>query len=302
MTSEQAITFQCHDEELVGIFHAGENTARRGVLIVVGGPQYRVGSHRQFVLLARSLARAGLPVMRFDYRSMGDADGEFRDFEDIDDDIKAALDVFFLHHPQLQEVVIWGLCDAASAALFYAWQDRRVAGLVLLNPWVRTEAGIAKAYLKNYYLARLLSPDLWRKIRRGEFDVKASLRSLSSMAASTLKKNLPTPTQAGESAITNETTDSKPAMTAQKAALPDRMAEGLEKFKGPVLLILSGNDLTAAEFKDVAKSARRWRRLLAKQRVRQCELAAADHTFASREWRGWVEQQTVDWIKSLNKQ
>jgi len=28
---------------------------------------------------------------------------------------------------------------AASAALFYAYRDPRVAGLVLVNPWVRTE-------------------------------------------------------------------------------------------------------------------------------------------------------------------
>ena len=38
-----------------------------GVVIVVGGAQYRVGSHRQFVQMARLLAAAGYPVLRFDF-------------------------------------------------------------------------------------------------------------------------------------------------------------------------------------------------------------------------------------------
>ena len=42
------------------------------VLVVVGGPQVRAGSHRHFVQLARHLATHGHAVMRFDVRGMGD--------------------------------------------------------------------------------------------------------------------------------------------------------------------------------------------------------------------------------------
>ncbi|MCC8999300.1 MAG: hydrolase 1, exosortase A system-associated, partial [Candidatus Contendobacter sp.] len=135
---ESPLIFECEGAHLLGVLHSGTLGATRGVLIVVGGPQYRVGSHRQFVLLARDLAQAGVPALRFDYRGMGDAEGEFAGFERIDADIAAAVDVFFTQVPGLQDVVIWGLCDAASAALFYAWLDPRIAGLVLLNPWLRT--------------------------------------------------------------------------------------------------------------------------------------------------------------------
>lgn len=55
---------------------------------------------------------------------------------------------------------------------------RGVRGLVLLNPWLRTEAGAARAYLRHYYLARLFNPELWRKIRRGEFAFGAALHGL----------------------------------------------------------------------------------------------------------------------------
>ena len=81
---EDAVVFQCEGASLVGILHVPEREpARIGVLVIVGGPQYRVGSHRQFVLMARSLAQSGYAVLRFDYRGMGDSDGEMRTFESV---------------------------------------------------------------------------------------------------------------------------------------------------------------------------------------------------------------------------
>lgn len=68
---EHALAFACNDSWLYGILSIPENTSSRGVLVVVGGPQYRAGSHRQFTLLARDLAAYGVPVLRFDCRGMG---------------------------------------------------------------------------------------------------------------------------------------------------------------------------------------------------------------------------------------
>ena len=134
---ESAVLFACEGDELVGVIAEPEKACGDvGVLIVVGGPQYRVGSHRQFVLLARHLAEAGVSCMRFDYRGMGDAGGGQRDFENVGADIRAAIDVFTTRTPAVRRVVLWGLCDGASAACFYAPTDERGAGLVLLNPWV----------------------------------------------------------------------------------------------------------------------------------------------------------------------
>ncbi|HBZ05431.1 MAG TPA: hydrolase 1, exosortase A system-associated, partial [Massilia sp.] len=49
----------CRGAWLYGIVSLPAAPHPRGVLIVVGGPQYRAGSHRQFTLLARDLAAAG---------------------------------------------------------------------------------------------------------------------------------------------------------------------------------------------------------------------------------------------------
>ena len=57
--TEQTTAFACAGETLLGILAEPQTPAHTGVVVVVGGPQYRVGSHRQFVLLSRALAAAG---------------------------------------------------------------------------------------------------------------------------------------------------------------------------------------------------------------------------------------------------
>lgn len=275
--SERAFTFECEGERLVGILHEGAPDARRAVLVVVGGPQYRVGSHRQFVLLARALAAAGVPVMRFDYRGMGDADGNHPGFERAGPDIDAALGALLAHVPGVREVVVWGLCDAASAALLHVHSDSRVAGLVLANPWVHAEEGKAEAeaYLRQWYARRIVSADFWRKLLRGGVSPVASLRALAQYARRALRGD-----------------------DAARAPFQQRMLEGLERFEGRVLVILSGNDLTAAEFRALADASPRWRAALARASVTRRELPGATHTFSSRAWRDTVSAWTLEWLAS----
>ncbi|MGZ8161902.1 MAG: hydrolase 1, exosortase A system-associated [Methylobacter sp.] len=290
MTKEIPIIFQCHENNLLGIIHQPGCASKLGVLLVVGGPQYRVGSHRQFVLLARMLAAHSIPVMRFDYRGMGDSEGEPQSFTSIDDDIAAAIATFYQVCPHLSGIVIWGLCDAASAALFYAYQDERVQGLVLLNPWVYTEHGAATVYLKHYYLQRLLNPDFWRKIFSLKFDYLASLSSFVAI----LCKMLNNSTGAGNSV--DKTVDK----VDTNLSLPVRMKECMRRFKYPVLLILSGKDLTADEFKDAVATDAEWQGLLADGRVTRYDFTESDHTFSSSPWRDQVADWTLRWLNDLN--
>lgn len=286
---QRALRFFCQGACLYGIVSVPEKIVARGLLIVVGGPQYRVGSHRQFVLLASHLAAQGIPVMRFDYRGMGDSDGDARTFEDVHDDIRHALDEFFSEVPEMKEVVIWGLCDAASASLFYAHSDPRVRGLVLLNPWVRTTEGMAKTYLKHYYLTRLFERELWRKIARGDFDYRSAARSLWDIAGKALpgRRNVATPMQPPEE-----------RQVGQIEPLPNRMLDGFERFKGNILLIMSGDDLTAKEFLDVVSGSNKWKKVLGSTRVQRYDLPESNHTFSRRDWRDQVANRTKDWVTS----
>jgi exosortase A-associated hydrolase 1 len=279
---ERPVVFGCGGDWLYGVASVPAQPGPRGVLILVGGPQYRAGSHRQFVLLARHLAAAGVAALRFDYRGMGDSEGAPRGFEMVSDDLRAALDAFFAQAPGMDEVVLWGLCDGASAAAMYASCDRRVGGLVLLNPWVRTATGAARATIKHYYRDRLLDAGLWIKIARGQFDYSGAARSFATLAGAAW----------GRKAEVSVSADD------DKATLPDRMYDGLRRFDGPVLLMLSGADLTAQEFSDLSTGSREWAGLLAAPRFTHEKLPKADHTCSRREWHDQVCGWTRDWLGS----
>jgi exosortase A-associated hydrolase 1 len=271
-----ALAFDCAGDCLYGVASVPPAPAERGVLIVVGGPQYRAGSHRQFTLLARALAGQGIAAMRFDVRGMGDSEGSARPFEDIGADLDAAVTAFMQNVPALREVVLWGLCDGASAAALYAARDARVKGLALLNPWVRTEAGAATATIKHYYRARLFDKTFWQKLASGKFDAGAAVRSAVQLAKTALA----------------------PAPAASTAALPDQVYRGLADFDGKLLVMLSGADLTAQEFQDASASTADWRALMAQPRVTRHLLDGADHTCSRRDWHDQIAAWTAAWLRA----
>jgi exosortase A-associated hydrolase 1 len=254
--------------------------ARIGVAIVVGGPQYRVGSHRQFVHLARALAAAGVPCLRFDYRGMGDSEGPFVGFTGVSKDIRAALDGFFGAIPGLEQVVLWGLCDGATAAAFYAGSDERVAGLTLFNPWVRTTSGAARTALTHYYARRIVDPAFWRKLAGGRVRWGNAARDLKARW---------TEARASESVSSSGTHDAAP--------LPARFADAIGRFAGPVLLGMSGNDLVAREFQQAAHVQPELSRAVETPRVRTVEFPGIDHTFSRAAWRASVTRSTLEWLR-----
>lgn len=279
-TAERALTFGCGGERLVGILHratAGQ-VGKPGVLVIVGGPQYRVGSHRQFVLLARALAAAGYPVLRFDYRGMGDSEGDPRTFERVDDDIRSAIDTLMREVPGMPGVVLWGLCDGASAAMIYASQDARVVGLVAANPWVRTEQAEAQAYVRRYYGARLLQRSFWSKLLRLDVDLAGSIRGfLRALRASRRPGN---------------------GADATAGDFRDRMRRGWSSLRGPSLLILSDADLTAAQFRALVSEDARWRDLQQRGDVTTCVLEGADHTFSTAAAMAASTRAAQEWLGS----
>ena len=288
MSGEIPLVFRCEGATLVGVLHVPRVPPSVGVVVVVGGPQYRVGSHRQFVLLARKLTDQGMAVLRFDCRGMGDSDGEFPGFEHLDPDIAAAVTALRQRLPSVKRVCLWGLCDAASAIAFYVPHDPGIDGVVLLNPWVRTEAGAARAYLKHYYLRRLADPAFLRKVVSGKFKAWQALRSLGrNLGQAAGRRSAQPPKDSGAS--------------GSELPLVERMAEGLRRYGGAVLLIISGRDLTAKEFDDAARGSMRWRRLFRQDRVQRRELVEADHTFSRAAWGDQATTWTSDWLRRCAK-
>jgi hypothetical protein len=79
---------------------------------------------------------------------------------------------------------------------------------------------------------------------------------------------------------------------------PQRLYDAMSGYQGRILIILSGDDLTAREFADLQNSSPAWRTLSAGPLLRQVQLAQANHTFSRGLWRDQVAQLSADWITS----
>ena len=285
--TEETALFDCAGDTLLGILARPETPAQTGVVVIVGGPQYRVGSHRQFVLLSRALAAAGYAVLRFDYRGMGDSSGARLEFEVVSADIGAAIDSLQERVPSIKNVVLWGLCDAASAALLYCHDvnDPRVKGLCLLNPWVRSEVSLARTQVKHYYLQRLQQKEFWLKLLRG---------GVATKALDGLVQNIRT-AFGGASVHASGTSQAG----APPKPFQQRMAIAWHQFPGYVLLLLSGDDYTAKEFQEFASSDPTWKDYLAHARLTRHEVPGVDHTFSGAASRQQAEHLTREWVAAL---
>ncbi|WP_019029189.1 hydrolase 1, exosortase A system-associated [Colwellia piezophila] len=266
---EQGVIFNSHGKQLIAIEHlpstetapVGREQRKKALIIVVGGPQTRVGSHRLFVHLARALAKQGITVFRFDYTGAGDSEGELSSFTDIQNDIAAAIHIFAQRHEGITEWALWGLCDAASAILLYLNenpQQDKIKQLFLVNPWVRQTHTQAQSYLRFYYIKRFFSKSFWQKFLTGKVATKTAFSELHGFyQQSKVGKGI------------NKDDD-----------FVKEMLFGLAGFTGQVDILLSGNDLTAAEFKLLVKSNNDWFEVTARETIKQKTISHADHTFS----------------------
>ena len=162
----------------------------------------------------------------------------------------------------------------------------------MLNPWVRTEVGLAKTQLRHYYLGRLGDPSFWGRIARGDVAVAAALKAFG---ASVLKAF------GWRSGIQAEPGPAATSDGAQQAALggslPDRMLDSLQRTRLPALVVLSGTaDLTANEFRQVASGSSAWRQWMGSTQVDRHEIEGSTHTFSRADWRDRVADITTRWV------
>jgi exosortase A-associated hydrolase 1 len=207
------LSFDCEGAALGASLDAAAGSV--GVLMVTGGTQTRIGSHRMFERLAKRLAEGGFPCFRYDRRGVGDSEGADSDWRGSGPDIAAAAAAFRRECPQVERLIGFGLCDGASALAFHD-AAAGLGGLILLNPWlVEPQSGtLAPAAVKAHYRQRLTSLEGWKKLLSGSVSYKKLFRGIGSLAA-------------------------KPS------SLAEEVAGALEKSRLPVDLILASRDGTA---------------------------------------------------------
>lgn len=285
-SEERGVIFDCQGDQLVGLMHHTVKPCDTGVVtIVAGGPQYRAGCGRQLVELARRLASEGIPVFRFDYRGMGDSEGEFTGFRFIERDIEAAIKEFKRNIPSLRRIVIWGGCDAASAALMHGYRFDNVVGIIAANPFV-SSAKTASVVQRRHYLARLKQPYFWKKVFRFEYD-------FSYFISRAISKLMPAKKDSGKDPTINGT------KTGVAVNHVDAMLTGLTKFRGRVLFLMSGRSLISKEFDELVESDPQWKKIYESGNCERWEIPDADQTFSSRESRDVMLDSVSEWVNGI---
>lgn len=284
--SEQAMVLQGSQGPMVGILARPRSEFRTAVLIVAGQPQTRVGAHRMFTDLARRLAERGVASLRFDIGGWGDSPGEPLAFERSGGDITLAASALRAACPASSRLWLWGLCDGASAAIL-ALPALRAAGihpaaLCLVNPWVRSEASLADAMVRTYYLKRLVQGEFWSRLLSGRIPIENLLREpLRHLKA-----------RFGAARTSGEARSAEPSVgSSAPTDLPSQLLRCLSEYRGDVYTVLSGNDLTAAETDALMARDKRWRKRL-DRRAALLRVPNADHTFSNPDH--WAH--VSDWI------
>lgn len=187
------LTFPAAGSTLAGTVDGAAGSV--GVLMVTGGSQTRIGSHRMYERLASSLAASGHPCFRFDRRGVGDSDGQDPGFRGSADDLAAAVACFRGRAPGMRQVVGFGLCDGATALMLFGGAAG-LDGMILVNPWlVEAESGAPPAAaIRRRYREQLLSLNGWRRLLSGSVSFRKLASGLRKAAA-------PAPSDLGQEAL-----------------------------------------------------------------------------------------------------
>jgi len=156
--------------------------------------------------------------------------------------------------------------------------------LVLLNPWVHSEAGEGRMRIKHYYLSRFLQKSFWVKLFSGQVRYSSSAGDLFKAIRFLFGKSDNSPSEA--SGIS----------PGKFTSYIDRMLTGLRLYSGNVLIILSENDLVSQEFIDLSRTGKAWQSACQSSKIEKIIVPEANHTFSSRDWRNQATRLTREWL------
>jgi len=257
--SRLPLQFACGTHRLAGTLDTAPGTS--GLVIVSGGNELRSGAFSGQAQLAAQIAKAGFPVLRYDRRGIGDSEGENRGFRNSAKDIRSAIAAFRAMAPQVDRVIGFGNCDAASALMLSEGAD--CDGLVLSNPWtIEEESGESAPppeALRSRYVEKLKNPREIMRLLRGGVDLRK-------LAGGLLRAIRPAPPPSG---------------------LAQEIAEGLAKFDGDVRILIAAADRTGQLFEAS------WDK--SDPRVIRCE--GATHAYVEPHARDWLRDQILSSLR-----
>lgn len=272
------------DGSLFGILATPEHSRADAptVLLANAGANPRCGNARGAVAMARWLAANGIASLRMDGAGTGDSAIETGErgqpyTPQGDRDLCSGIDE--LSRRFAGPVLLLGLCSGAFHALQVACQDRRVAGLLLVNlqkfAWQDGESlsVVQRTTFRttNFYLRNLVSPLVWHRLLHGEINVGGITRALAGRA---LRRAVAAADPALAPLRRHET----------QVGRVRRQIRELRQRRMPILFVLSGNDPGLDEIAEYfGAQGRQFRR---QPNVMFRMLSGADHTLSAH----WARQ------------
>jgi pimeloyl-ACP methyl ester carboxylesterase len=156
------------------------------IIMTNAGTVHRIGPHRLYVELARELAELGFPDLRMDLSGIGDSPVASGD-ENLTypatclADCEAAMRALG-ESVGAQRFIVTGLCSGADIAFKLAVKDRRVAGVVMMNPltFCVQDPTFVEAYKgARYYQNTFFNKWSWIKLLKGEVDIARVARMIA---------------------------------------------------------------------------------------------------------------------------
>lgn len=192
LRNPQGHALRCILEEPAG----GASGARFAAVLLCPGVKTRVGPHRLNRKLARPFLERGIPVMRVDFRGLGDSEGDWPDdslehiYRQIElghcvGDARSALDWLEARFG-VRRFIVGGLCGASMTALHLAREDARMQALLAIGLPVRLDHKgapvVTHEELKSHwsrYLAKLAHPSAWLRFLSFKSDYRLMWRAIA---------------------------------------------------------------------------------------------------------------------------
>ncbi len=176
---EEAVTVESHGRTLHGNAILVNDESRHGVLFIHGYGGVRSGPHNLLTYMARELGRVSIPSIRFDLTGRGESDGvppESSLAHMAEDALSAAA--YLKSAANLNTVTIVGICSGGNVGIGILDRLPECNGLYLISVYpfgdadsFARDAKRSVAILKEYW-RKLWLPTTWRKLGRGDVQVK----------------------------------------------------------------------------------------------------------------------------------
>ncbi len=274
---------------------AQADSSRGTVVLLHGWSGYKSGPHQMLARAARFFAARGFDVLRFDFAGRGDSDGEaeLATLATMAQDtrlvlqwcrerkLQGELGSELQGEPSRGKLVLIGLCSGCEVAV--AAVDQGVDGLGLWSaPIFAAQASAARDNRKRLhhlasYARKLLRPQTYRKLWRGEVDAKSVVAVAKARGGES--RNL----ESGE-----------PGQLPRgwRAQVLARLASWLGQ-RRPLLLIYGTADPTASE-------ALAWYREQSQAAPSARLVEGANHSYYGLAWEREVFEATAKWLDELD--